>query len=202
MRRGPRALEKVSMTRSPYVLRAMSATAAVAVLALAVGLPGVAPANAETSPPSPTCGLICLPLPSQPQPGTPGSPAPDPTSQVPSAPVKPPPPPAPAQPAAPAPDPVPTLAPEPEETLTATPSAAATTGTPGSTPSSAGPSAESNWNKAITKSAQATQAAAISAGDGPGFGNSGLLTIMAGVLLVGLGGLAFAWWSRNRHSAH
>ena len=60
---------------------------------------------------------------------------------------------------------------------------------------------DSNWNKPVTKSATPTQAAA-SKGDGPGFGDPGLLTIMAGVLLVGLGGLAFAWYGRNRLSTH
>jgi hypothetical protein len=68
--------------------------------------------------------------------------------------------------------------------------------------STAVPSTESNWNKPVTKSAKPTQAAAVSDSDGPGFGDQGLPTILVGVLLVGLGGMAFAWWSRNRASAH
>jgi len=69
--------------------------------------------------------------------------------------------------------------------------------------SSATPSTESNWNKPITKSATPTQAAAVSRNDGSGlFGSPGLLAIMAGVLLVGVAGLAFALWGRNRFSSH
>ncbi|MBT2530714.1 hypothetical protein J7E83_00965 [Arthrobacter sp. ISL-48] len=189
------------MTRSPYVLRAMLTTAAAAVLAVSTNLSGVAPANAETSQPPPPCGLICLPVPAEPQPEVPHSPSPKPTSQEPSAPVKPPTQ-APAPPRPPAADPVPPPAQESSDAaFVATPSPDATA-TPSTTASTAGPSAESNWNKPITKSAKASQAAAISTGDGPGFGNPGLLAIMAGVLLVGLGGLAFAWWSRNRHFMH
>lgn len=186
------------MTRRPSVLRAMLATAAVAVLALSVGLSAVAPSNAATTEPSPTCGLICFPVPSESH-----SPRPTPTGQPPSATVKPPAPtqapPPPPQPAEPAPAPVPTLAPEPGETaVQEAPSApAATSATPYT-----GPSTESNWNKPFTRSASPTQAAAASRGGGPGFGNPGLLSIMAGVLLVGLGGLAFAWWGRNRPSTH
>ncbi|MCU1517956.1 MAG: hypothetical protein JWQ75_2677 [Pseudarthrobacter sp.] len=54
----------------------------------------------------------------------------------------------------------------------------------------------------MTKSAEATQAAAVTSSDGPDFGAPGLLAIMGGVFLVGLGGISFAWWSRNRLSAH
>jgi hypothetical protein len=76
----------------------------------------------------------------------------------------------------------------------------AATSATGATPSTS-PSTDSNWNKPVTKSATPTQAGA-SGGDRPGFGDPGLLTIMAGVLLVGLGGLAFAWYGRNRLSTH
>jgi hypothetical protein len=34
------------------------------------------------------------------------------------------------------------------------------------------------------------------------FESPGLLAIMGGVLLVGVAGLAFAWWGRNRLSSH
>ena len=187
------------MNRLPSVLRAVPATAGAAVLALLVSLCTVAPANAETSEPTPTCGLICLPGQSGPDPENPRTPRPKPTSQEPSAPPAPAPP-APPLPAEPAPAPVPTLAPEPSEAaVEATPSAEATTSAPAAT---ASPSTESNWNKPITRSAKPTQAAAVSKGDGPGFGDPGLVTILVGVLLIGLGGLAFAWWGRNRVSAH
>jgi hypothetical protein len=43
----------------------------------------------------------------------------------------------------------------------------------------------------------------VSRNDGSGlFGGPKLLAIMAGVLLVGAAGLAFAWWGRNRFSSH
>jgi hypothetical protein len=61
---------------------------------------------------------------------------------------------------------------------------------------------ESNWNKPATTPAKPTQAAAVSGSDGSGFGEPELLTILVGVLLMALGGVAFAWWGRNRLSAH
>ena len=188
------------MTRSPYVLFAMVALAAVGVLALSIGLSGMSPAIAATPQSPPTCGLICLPVPSESPSEVPRSPSPKPTVQEPSAPVKPPAPaPPPPQPAAPSA----THAPEPSPTLVvATPSLDVTAGTPGTAASTAGPSTESNWNKPISKSSEATRAGAVSRGDGPGFGSPGLPAIMTGVLLVGLAGLAFAWWSRNRHFMH
>jgi uncharacterized membrane protein len=116
-------------------------------------------------------------------------------------------PPAPTQapsppPAEPAPAPVSSLAPEPSEpAVQEAPSAQATTSAPGATPSTSPPT-DSNWNKPLTKSASPTQAAAASRGDGPGFGDPGLWSVMAGVLLVAIGGLAFAWYGRNRLSTH
>ena len=187
------------MKRLPSVHRVIPATAGAAVLAFSVGLCAVAPANAETSEPTPTCGLICLPGPFGPDPENPRTPRPKPTSQEPSAPPAPAPP-APHPPAETAPAPVPTLAPGPGETaVEGTPPAEATTSAPAA---AASPSTESNWNKPNTRSAKPTQAAAVSTGDGPGFGDPGLVTIVAGVLLMGLGGLAFAWWGRNRVSTH
>ena len=189
------------MKQLPSAFRAMPTTAAAAVLALSAGLCAVAPANAETSEPTPTCGLICLPGLSDPDPKDPRTPRPKPSPEEPSTPPAPAPP-APPRPAETAAAPVPTLAPEPgESAVDGTPGAAGATAT-GTTLSTAGPSTESNWNKPITKSTKPTQAAAISGADGPGFGDPGLLTILVGVLLVGLGGLAFAWWGRNRASAH
>ncbi|WP_426987058.1 hypothetical protein [Pseudarthrobacter sp. Y6] len=186
------------MIRSSYVLRDVSAAAATAVLALLVGLSAAAPAQAvegETS--SSNCGLICLDDTRGPK----DTPPPSPT-QTSSAPAIEPPAPPPA-PVAPAPAPVPTLAPEPSVSPAGqTPSAVPSTTIP-SPASSAAPSTESNWNKPITKSAKPTQAAAVSRNDGSGlFGGPGLLAIMAGVLLVAVAGLAFAWWSRNRLASH
>jgi len=190
------------MKQKPSALRAVLATAAASVVALSIGLWAVAPANAETSEPTPTCGLICIPGLSEPDPKDPRTPRPKPTSEEPTSPPAPAPPALP--PAEPAPAPVHTLAPaatEPAGEGSAEASAEAATGAPSATPSAL-PSTESNWNKPITKSTKPTQAAAVSNDDGPGFGDPGLLTIFVGVLLMGLGGLAFAWWGRNRVSAH
>jgi outer membrane biosynthesis protein TonB len=192
------------MTRSSPAFRAVSATAAAAVLALSVGLSAVGAAHAEspTPTPSPTCVESCETAVADPAAEVQRKPEPKPPEppQVPGPPVDPGPPAAP-QPAAPAPEPAPTLAPEPSAAVAAPP-AEATPSSPGVTPAAAGPSTESNWNKPVTKSAQPTAAAAVNAGDGPGFGDPGLPAIIAGVVLVGLGGLAFAWWSRSRLSAH
>jgi hypothetical protein len=66
-------------------------------------------------------------------------------------------------------------------------------------PSSSASAAESSWTKPIPTPVQASQAAAVVVADkGSGIGIFGLFAIMGGVLLVGLGGLAFALWSRNR----
>jgi outer membrane biosynthesis protein TonB len=188
------------------MLRAVSATVAAVGVALAVGLGTVEAASAEspTSDPTPTACESC----EQPT-ATPGAkeekPDPKPTQEpAPAQPEVPDPgPPAkqvPAAPAAPAPAPEPTLAPEPVAPAEETATAEATTASPSPTATTAGPSTESNWNKPITKSATPTQAAAIS--DGGDDARTGLLPITAGVLLVGLGGLSFVWWGRNRISAH
>ncbi|HJV99715.1 MAG TPA: hypothetical protein VJ617_11550 [Arthrobacter sp.] len=189
------------MIRSSPVLRAVPATLAAVGVALAVGLGAVGAAYAEspTADPTPTvCAEPCNPVTAGPG-GDQGKPDPKPTQE-----------PGPAQPAVPeppakqvpvAPAPEPTLAPEPSATVEEPATAEPTTASPSPTPTTASPSTESNWNKPITKSAKPTQAAAVSDGDDPGVG-TGLVTIMAGVVLVGLGGLSFAWWSRNRVSAH
>ncbi|WP_230118977.1 hypothetical protein, partial [Arthrobacter sp. Bi83] len=71
---------------------------------------------------------------------------------------------------------------------------------------SAGPSGapvDSNWTRPIETQAEASHEAVVSAnGKGPGAGMFGLFALMGGVLLVGLGGLAFALWSRNRLASH
>ncbi|MFJ5694309.1 hypothetical protein ACIP9X_10690 [Arthrobacter sp. NPDC093125] len=80
----------------------------------------------------------------------------------------------------------------------ATPSPSSTT----SAPTFSAP-AESGWTTPIGSAAEPTQAAVVSAEDnGPGVGIFGLLVLMGGVLLVGLGGLAFAFWIRNRLASH
>jgi hypothetical protein len=95
------------------------------------------------------------------------------------------------------------LAPQPADAGTpvvvATPAAVPVTSaaTPG--PSSSAPAAESTWTKPIPTPVHASQAAAVVVADkGSGIGIFGLFAVMGGVLLVGLGGLAFALWSRNR----
>ncbi|MCP8998894.1 hypothetical protein NFC73_03960 [Pseudarthrobacter sp. RMG13] len=183
------------MIRSSSLLRDVSAAAAAAVLALLVGLSAAVPAQAEDGEPTPQlCLLNCETASTEPK--DPGKGKPEVPPVVPSPVV-------PTQPAAPAPVMVPTLAPEPSASPTEeSPSAAPSTTIP-SPPSSATASTEPNWNKPVTKSAKPTQAAAVSRNDGSGlFGGPGLLAIMAGVLLVGVAGLAFAWWSRNRLSSH
>ena len=181
------------------MLRAVSATVAAVGVALAVGLGPVEAAYAEspTAEPTETACESC----EQPTAGpgeNPAKPDPKPTQEpVPAPPEDPVPgPPAKQVPGAPAPVPEPTLEPEPA----ATAEESATTEPPTPTAATASPSTESNWNKPITKSAKPTQAAAVSGGDDSG--STGLLPITAGVLLVGLGGISFAWWSRNRISAH
>jgi len=189
------------MKQFPSALRAMPATTAVAVLALSVGLGAGVPAHADTAEPTPTCGLICLPGLSEPDPKDPRTPLPKPTAEEPTAP------PAPAPPASPLPAetgtaPVSRVEPEPSESsLQATPAEAASTA-PGGTMTTAAATTESNWNKPATTPAKPTQAAAVSGSDGSGFGEPELLTILVGVLLMALGGVAFAWWGRNRLSAH
>ncbi|RAX47561.1 hypothetical protein DQ354_00875 [Arthrobacter sp. AQ5-06] len=189
----PRAVEKVTMIRSSSVLRDVSAAAATAVLALLVGLSAAAPAQAEEGEtPSSNCGLICL----DDKRGPKDTPTPSPTQTASAPAIEPPP-----APVAPAPAPVPTLAPESSVSPAGqTPSAVPSTTIPSPAPSAVS-STESNWNKPITKSAKPTQAAAGSRNDGL-FGGPGLLAIMGGVLLVGVAGLAFAWWSRNRLASH
>jgi outer membrane biosynthesis protein TonB len=183
------------------MLRGVAATIAALGVALAVGLGPVEAAYAE----SPTADPTATECESCEQPTTaagdnPGKPDPKPTQEP--APAQPEGPAAPAKkvPAAPAPPPEPTLAPEPGTTAEESAAAEATTASPSPTATTPGPSTESNWNKPITKSAKPTQAAAVSGSDGGAGG--GLLPITAGVLLVGLGGLSFVWWSRNRVSAH
>ena len=187
------------MKQLPSALRAMPATAAAVVVAVSVGLCAGAPASAETSDTSPTCGLICLPGLSEPDPKDSRTPRPKPTTEEPSAPPAPAPPPPPAETA---PATVATLAPTPSEGASEVATSEASTAAPGATSTTAVPSTDANWNKPITKSAKPTQAAAVSGTDGPGFGDPGLLAILLGVLLMGVGGLAFAWWGRNRASAH
>ncbi|MBT2514101.1 hypothetical protein [Arthrobacter sp. ISL-30] len=108
-----------------------------------------------------------------------------------------------AAPAAPAP---------PAETATATPEATATDGpSPSVTatpiPSAALPSTAAalstapDWNKPIEENAKAKQAAVVVGKGGQGANTFALMAIMGGVLLIGLGGLAFALWGRNRLSS-
>jgi outer membrane biosynthesis protein TonB len=197
------------MIRSSSVLRDASAAAVLAFLALTVGLSAAVPASADDGDPGPSCGIgiVCelLPGDQKPPPDTPGTGKPtEPPSETPAPPpaVPAPAPTVPAVPVAPAPAPVVTTDPAvAADEETPTPEATASPVSPAAT--SAGPSAESNWDKPVTKSARPTQAAAVSRNDGSGlFGGPRLLAIMAGVLLVGAAGLAFAWWGRNRFSSH
>ncbi|WP_159708472.1 hypothetical protein [Arthrobacter sp. 18067] len=102
------------------------------------------------------------------------------------------------QPASPASSPS-EAAPTPEATVasatpSATPSASATSASPS-------PSKSSNWNTPVDKG-QETQAAVLASNSIEGPNMLGLFGILGGVLIVGLGGLAFALWSKNRLSSH
>lgn len=95
--------------------------------------------------------------------------------------------------------PEPTQPPSPAQEPSTTAAAPATvSATPSSTPS---PSKSSNWDTPIDKGKE-TQAAVLAntSFNGPNF--LGLFGILGGVLLIGLGGLAFALWSKNRLSSH
>ncbi|MFE4195321.1 hypothetical protein ACFRJ9_05620 [Paenarthrobacter sp. NPDC056912] len=91
----------------------------------------------------------------------------------------------------------PTAIPE-SATVSATPSA-----TPSASPGSASPSPSksSNWDTPVDKG-QKTQAAVLASDSGSGPNMFGLFGILGGVFVVGLGGLAFALWSKNRLSSH
>ncbi|MFJ4029226.1 hypothetical protein ACIPWF_17955 [Paenarthrobacter sp. NPDC089989] len=89
----------------------------------------------------------------------------------------------------------PSAAPEPSTTAAAPATASAT---PSASPS---PSKSSNWDTPIDKGKE-TQAAVLANASYNGPNLMGLFGILGGVLLVGLGGLAFALWSKNRLSSH
>ncbi|WP_284974462.1 hypothetical protein [Arthrobacter sp. efr-133-TYG-104] len=101
-------------------------------------------------------------------------------------------------------DPVPASS-EPVPGQDATSAAATPSATPSVSPSSASPSSSpstsSNWDTPVQQG-QKTAAAILVANPGPGPNVLGLVGILGGVLLVGLGGLAFALWSKNRLSSH
>ena len=82
----------------------------------------------------------------------------------------------------------------PSDTPSATPS-----GSTGS--ASASPTVSSNWNTPVGKD-KPTQAAAMASSSFSGPNMLGLFGLLGAVLLVGLGGLAFALWSKNRLSSH
>ncbi|MCP1413173.1 hypothetical protein [Paenarthrobacter sp. A20] len=129
---------------------------------------------------------------------TQNAPAPAPTVEAPrpavtQAPVK-----VAPQPASPASSPS-DAAQTPEATVaSATPSAAPSASATSASPS---PSKSSNWNTPVDKGKE-TQAAVLAGNSIEGPNMLGLFGILGGVLIVGLGGLAFALWSKNRLSSH
>lgn len=201
---GPHDVEKVPMRTPSAIRRAAVSGLAAALLAASAGAVAAAPAIADDD-----CLVLCItsdkktPPPKQndpPQPGpAPTKPAPPVQEPVPTAPAPPPAPPAPA----PAPEPAPvteaaTPTPEPTAEVLDVPSPSETPWTP-----SARPSTESNWNKPIKKqSAEPSNEAALMSFNGPGAGLGPLAAIMGGVFLIGIAGLAFAWWARSRFSSH
>lgn len=205
------------MSPSLRAIGAVPATAAAAVLALAVSLSAAGAAAAETPDPTSTtadpsdCQILCLPvLGEEPKPTENDRPR---KAKEPAERTAPPLEPAPAAPAPAAPGieppattgPGPAAVPAAPAPAGATPSGSAapesTAPEPSTTPS-ASASTESNWTKPVTRPARPTQAAAVSRAGGPGPGGPDPLAITAGVLLVGAGGLAFAWWGRSRLRAH
>ncbi|MDR6985748.1 outer membrane biosynthesis protein TonB [Paenarthrobacter nitroguajacolicus] len=103
--------------------------------------------------------------------------------------------PQPGNPASSSSEPVPTV----DETVApATPSASPSASP---SPASPGPSKSSNWNTPVDKGKE-TQAAVLATSSFSGPNMLGLFGILGAVLLVGLGGLAFALWSKNRLSSH
>lgn len=183
---------------------------ALAAVAMAMSLCAFPIANAHAEPGKCAPGqAICLgpqpeptqePAPSQPPAEAP-KPAPAEPQPVPTVPPQPTV--APVAPVAPAPPVVPAEAPSPTATEAPTPSNTPTPIPSSAAPStSAPPSTESNWNKPIQETAKAKQAAVVVGKGGPPANMFALFAIMGGVLLVGLGGLAFALWSRNKLSSH
>lgn len=198
------------MTPSSPLLRAVSAMALAAVLALAITLPAGGTALAD--PPEPTattattapgCSEGCTSAPATTEPGElrpTKTTKPEDDSWQPAPPAE-----QPAAPAAPAPAASTThdapAAAGPEDTAATESPAAETTSPTATAPTTAAPSSESNWNKPVTGAPKATQAGSVArAGDGPG--GPDLPAIAAGVLLVGVGGGSFAWWGRNRLRTH
>ncbi|MFK0007351.1 hypothetical protein ACIQTZ_09870 [Paenarthrobacter sp. NPDC090520] len=89
----------------------------------------------------------------------------------------------------------PSAAPEASTTAAAPATASATSS------ASPSPSKSSNWDTPVDKG-KGTQAAVLANASYNGPNLMGLFGILGGVLLVGLGGLAFALWSKNRLSSH
>lgn len=202
------------MTRSSPALRAGAAAASGVLLALTVCMAPAGTAAADSPEPSatsttPSCGGSCTPEPTETKPGEGRTDKPKGSDEPPGQPGEP----APAPPAAPrppatsSPAPPPSVttvpaAPAPEEALPGEPATPDATATEPSTTPSATASTESNWNNPVTRSPKASQAASVTRSGGPGPGGPNPLTITAGVLLVGAGTAAFAWWGRSRFRAH
>jgi hypothetical protein len=94
----------------------------------------------------------------------------------------------------------PEVAEPPSETPTAAPTATATASASAS--ASPSPSKSSSWDTPIDKGKETQAAASLATANFSGPNMLGLFGILGGVLLVGLGGLAFALWSKNRLSSH
>ena len=164
--------------------------------------------SAHAEEPAKACppGQVCDVVPTLPTGSVNPTPAPAPSETTPADPAPIIQEPAPAKPPVVTPAPV-VRAPSPsataEQAATAGPSPSSSmTPTPIRWTPSASATVDSDWTKPIDDGKEATQAALVSAKPSSGMGFFGILAIMAGVLLLGLGGLAFALWSRNRIGAH
>ena len=90
---------------------------------------------------------------------------------------------------------------EPTATSGTTSASATPSPSPSTGSASASPGKSSNWNTPVDKGKE-TEAAALASSSFSGPNMLGLFGLLGAVLVVGLGGLAFALWSKNRLSSH
>lgn len=90
---------------------------------------------------------------------------------------------------------------EPTATLGTTSASATPSPSPSTGFASASPGKSSNWNTPVDKGKE-TEAGTVASSSFSGPNMLGLFGLLGAVLVVGLGGLAFALWSKNRLSSH
>ena len=90
---------------------------------------------------------------------------------------------------------------EPTATLGTTSASAKPSPSPSTGFARASPGKSANWNTPVDKGKE-TEAGAVASSSFSGPNMLGLFGLLGAVLVVGLGGLAFALWSKNRLSSH